>query len=161
MKLNGKAVAIREVQEVRLERSNSEQTIVLKVSGYPIGIRRAYETVYPKPQAPIVESKIVRVGKEPEKSVNYDDPEYIKKISDWIYFEKFFIIHKCLSVDTNLEMEQSCKTIESIKLFEVELYNAGFSEGDIGRIFDAIQSATNIQPKAIEEAKENFTASLT
>jgi len=161
MKLNGKVVSIREVQEVRLDRSNSEQSIVLKVSGYPIGIRRAYETVYPKPQAPLVVSTTVRVGKEPEKSVNYDDPDYIKKISDWIYFEKFFIIHKCLSVDSNLIMENDCSTIESIKLFELELLNAGFSEGDIGRIFDAIQTATNIQSKAIEEAKENFTASPT
>lgn len=162
MKLNGKVVAIREVQEVVLDRTKEEDCIKLKVSGYPIGIRRAYEAIMPKPLPPKVVSKVQRVGKsEPETTLDYENPDYVKAIAEWYYLDKFFIIYKCLEVDKNLQFDNDCSSRESIHAFAKELSDAGFSEGDLGKIWDAIEAATKVSPKAIEEAKEVFAASLT
>ncbi len=162
MKINGKAIEIREVIEVKLNRTNDAHSIKLKVSGYPIGIRRMYESTYQKPMPPKVPTGVQRVGqKEPETVLNYEDPTYVTLISDWFYFQKFFIIRKCLEVDKDAEFDSDCSTMESIKAFEQELHAAGFSEGDLGVIWDAIEQATKIDPKAVEAAKATFSASLT
>jgi hypothetical protein len=162
MKINGKVIAIREVQEVELIRSKAEDTIKLKVSGYPIGIRRLYESINPKPQPPKIATGVMRVGqKEPETKLDYENEAYGKAIAEWYYLEKFFVICKCLEVDKDLEITNACDNVESIRLFVKELDEAGFSEGDLGKIWDAIETATRIDPKAVEAAKESFAASLT
>src|SRR5690348_9515310 len=128
MKINGKVIAIREVQKVELIRSNAQDSIVLKVSGYPIGIRRSYGAINPKPQPPKVATNVMRVGqKEPETKLDYENADYVKAIADWYYLEKFFVVRKCLEVDKDLEITNPCDTVESIRAFVQELSDAGFS----------------------------------
>ena len=161
MKINGKSVQIREVLEVKLSRSKEEDSIVLKVCGYPIGIRRAYEAVYPKPTPPVVVSNVVKVGQKLDTTLDYNSPEYEQKIGHWLHLNKFFMLHKCLSVDKTLVFENDCSTVASLEKFAKELDDAGLSEGDIGVIFDTIERATRIEPKAVKEAEETFPVSLT
>lgn len=156
MKINGEVVNIREVVEVVFARNNGT-SLKLKVSGYPIGISRDYLTVYPRPVAPIVATGVVSVKTGPEKKPNYEDPAFVAAYEEYVYLEKFYFICKCLSVDTSVAFNADFNTLAGLRAIPNELKEAGFSEGDIGKLLEAIRSATNIEAKAIEEATSNFT----
>jgi hypothetical protein len=156
MKINGEVVNIREVVEVVFNRNNGT-TLKLKVSGYPIGISRDYLMVYPRPVAPVVATGVVSVKTGPEKKPNYEDPTFVAAYEEYVYLEKFYFICKCLSVDTSVSFNADFNTLAGLRAIPNELKEAGFSEGDIGKLLEAIRSATNIEAKAIEEATSNFT----
>ncbi len=156
MKINGELVNIREVVEVVLNRSNGS-SLKLKVSGYPIGIFKEYLKVSPKPVAPKKPTGKVSVKDGPEVKDDYDDPAFLAKWEEFTYLEKFFHICKCLEVDNSVKFDANYLTLDGLRKIPDELNAAGFSEGDIGKLLEAIRDATNIEPKAIAEAQATFS----
>lgn len=156
MKINGEVVNIREVVEVVFERS-SGSSLKLKVTGYPIGISRDYLAVYPRPVAPMQATGVMSIKNGAEKKANYEDPSFVAAFEEWAYLEKFYFICKCLMVDTSVAFNSDFNRLDGLRAIPNELREAGFSEGDVGKLLDAIRSATSIEPKAIAEATSNFT----
>lgn len=156
MKINGEQVNIREVVEVVFERSTGS-SLKLKVSGYPIGISRDYLMVYPRPVAPMQATGVVSIKSGAEKKANYEDPSFVAAFEEWAYLERFYFICKCLMVDTSVAFNSDFTKLDGLRAIPNELKEAGFSEGDIGKLLDAIRAATTIEPKAIAEATANFT----
>lgn len=156
MKINGEQIQIREVQIVKLHRTNSAG-LELKVCGYPIGIQAEYEQLVPKPQPVEKPTGVMRAGKGAETKPDYNDPAYVAAFDKWMYLQKFYYICKCLlAVNTDLSFANDYTKVDQLEKIPSELNEAGFSEGDVGIILEAIKNATHIDPKAIEEAKASL-----
>ncbi len=155
MKLNGTNIAIREVVDVVLARKGVAP-ITLRVTGFPVGIQRAYEVVNPRPTPPTKSTGIstVRGGEKVEK--NYDDPNYLAAFDEWLHLQKFFYLYHCLGVTEGLVFENSADTVVGLRAIAKEFEHAGFSEGDIGQLMSAINAATHIESSEIAEAKKTF-----
>ncbi len=156
MKIAGKPVQIREVVIVKLNRKSCAP-IELKVSGFPIGIRKDYELVYPKPVAPQKATGKVSVATGPEMRADFDDPAYVKAFNDWIFLEKYFYLYHCLQVADNLTFDSNVSTLEGLRKIPEEFKAAGFSEGDIGKLFEGMNSATDIKAEDLIKAEGNFS----
>lgn len=159
MKINGEKVSIREVIEVEISRNNAS-SLKLKVCGYPIGIAREYLKVFPTPVPPNKSTGVTTVKSGVETKPDYDDPEFVKAYAEFVWLEKFFHICKCLEVDESIKFDSDYTTLVGLRNIPKELNEAGFSEGDIGKILGAINAATIIEPKAVEKAAELFSSSL-
>lgn len=159
MKINGEKISIREVVTVELHR-NSGSSLKLKVCGYPIGIAREYLQIYPTPVPPSKSTGVTTVKNGAETKPDYDDPAFTKAYAEYVWLEKFFHICKCLEADETVKFDSDYTTLGGLRNIPKELNEAGFSEGDIGKILEAINSATRIEPKAVEKAAELFSSSL-
>jgi|ERR1043165_2240086 hypothetical protein len=153
MKIKGEIVKSREVVEVVIPRTNGE-SLKFKVGGYPLGINRAYDAICPKPLAPF--KTINKVGGVVDRVYDYYDSAYGIALDEWQYYFKYFIVYQGMKEDNDVSFDSKCDSLDGIKAFEAELAAAGFSEGDVGIIFDAIKGASNIDPKRVEAAKANF-----
>lgn len=151
MKINGQIVDIREVVEVVLFNE-----VKVKVSGYPIGIRRDYQKVYPRPLAPKKPTGVISKKDGPELKPDFEDVQYVASFDEYVHLEKFFFICKCLEADTSVSFDSDYNTLAGLRNIPGELTKAGFVEGDIGKLINAISGATRIESKAIEEAEGNF-----
>ena len=154
MKIRGEKVFVREVVEVEICRADASRSLKLKVCGVPVGFHREYEAMFPKPQPP--STTINRAGKDPEVKKNWDDPKYVALYEEWAFLEKFYTLYHCLAVDTSVSFESKADSPDALRALVKEFKDAGFSEGDVGQIIEAINKATVISPKAIEEAKADF-----
>ncbi len=156
MKINGELVQIREVRVVKLHRSQGSG-LEIKVCGYPIGIQQEYEALNPKPLPEQKPTGMNRVGKGAEMKADYDDPKYVAAFDKWLWLQKFYYLCKCISsVNPDLTLDNDYTTVAGLEKIPSELNAAGFSEGDIGTLIEAIKDATQIDPKAIEEAKASL-----
>ncbi len=155
MKINGEIVNIREVVTVELL-GQTRAALSLKVSGYPIGLARTYELVYPKPTAPLKATGVTSIRSGPESKPDYDDPKFLAAISEWYHLEKMFIVCTCLIPENGIVFANDFNTLEGLRKIPQEFHDAGFSEGDIGKLMKAISSATNFDQKDVDKAAENF-----
>lgn len=153
MKLNGKTLQCREYRTLELPRLNSDP-IKLRVNSLPLGMKRDFELMCPRPLPPSV--VVNKVGKPSEKIENYDDPQWIADISDYKDLERYFILFLALDGNDELEIEYRPTDVQSLKKFRDELKSSGLSEGDAGRIIAASMEASNIGNDEVKKAEGSF-----
>jgi hypothetical protein len=152
MKLDGNALSIRETIKVVLPRF--ENPIELTISSIPMGLRREYETIFPKPRPPFTVQNFV--GKPAEKIEDWDNPEFVIAHAEHAFLFNVFIVYTVIKADTRITFDFVPNNIDGLRRLSEEFKQAGFSEGDIGIIIKAAAEASNITDRDIREVKKSF-----
>jgi len=152
MKFNGEELKIREVTSVTLPRTTGDVT--LQVTSIPLGIRRAYEVIFPKPRPPFTTTSYV--GKPSEKEADYDDPVFVKAFNEWSYLQNIYTFYVVLQGDKKLVFDNTVTDADTLRKLEAELRDAGITEGDVGIVLLAAAEASNITSRELDAAKKDF-----
>ena len=150
MKYNGNSIVL-ETREIELPRSTGAMR--LTVSAVSVGVRRDFDALYPKPNAPtiVTESKSGR-----KTETNWDDPKWRKELEDREYLQNIYIVYRVLNNDRNLSFDNAPTSIDALKALAKEFAESGFSEGDLLMILREALKASNLSQEEIEAAKKGF-----
>lgn len=150
MKLNGNAIVL-ETREIELPRSTG--AIRLKISAVSIGVRRDYDSVYPKPQVPLIVTE-GKAGRKTEE--NWYDPTFRKAMEERDYLQNIYLVYRVLVGDPNVAFDNKPVDIPTLRLLSTEFSESGFSEGDLLIILKEALKASTITQEDVTAAKADF-----
>jgi hypothetical protein len=112
-----------------------------------------FETRFPKPEPP---TKMVPGG---EQTPDIEDPDYKKKVEEWVSHRTNWMFLKSLEATEGLEWEKvNMDDPSTWGNFEEELRDAGFGELALMKIFGIVTTACGLNQKKIDEATARFLA---
>jgi hypothetical protein len=113
-----------------------------------------FEQRFPKPEPPL--RKVPGGG--PDTPV-LDDPEYKKKIEEWVTSRTNWMFLKSLEATEGLEWEKvNMDDPTTWGEFETELREAGFGEVALMKILGIVTTACGLNQAKIDEATKRFLA---
>lgn len=150
MKINGKELKGPQEEVVVIPRGNEE--IIIKARA--VLDFTAFEQINPQPEPP----EIMRPGGE--KSVNPEDPRYLKAIATWAESKSNWMIIKSLEATPGISWDTIDMAVPSTWVnFRKELADT-FTPGELGKIMDAVMTACGLNQAKIEEATKRFLATM-
>lgn len=149
MKINGKSYSGGYIATVVLPRG--DDYIVFKCQA--VMDYKEFDELCPRPDAPTI------VRPNGEKSRNYEDPAYNKKLDLWANRRTAYMIIQSLEATEGLEWDTVKKgDPDTWKNFEDDLKNAGITQGEINALTEAILTANGLNQEKIKQATEAFLA---
>lgn len=152
MQFKGAALKIREVVMVKLPRKDAD--ITLKVASIPLGLKREYDALFPRPKPPV--SITVKAGGKQEKEENWDDENFVKAFDEWKYLQNIYTFYRVLEADENVKFDHTPSDLPSLRAFANELKDSGISDGDLAIVLSQAAIASNITEEAIANARSSF-----
>lgn len=151
MKYKGNAIS-REYRDLVLPRSNGEE-LRLKVSSITVGVRRDFDTIWPRPRVPV----IVTQGKQGrEEKEDWRDPKFVAELDERASLQNIYLLYRVLENDANIVFENKPVDKESLRKLADEIKDSGLSEGDIIVILKEAMLASNLKQDEIEKIKSDF-----
>lgn len=150
MKLNGKSIVL-ESREIELPRADGP--LRLRVNAVSIGVRRDYDSVYPKPNVPLIVTETKQGRKQDE---NWHDPVFRKALEEREYLQNIYIVYRVLMNDPNITFDNKPDSIDGLRALSKEFSDSGFSEGDLLLILKEALRASNLTQDEIDKAKDSF-----
>ncbi len=142
----------RPVSEIKIPRPDGE--LNFKVAAIPLGLARQFEKVVPKPAPPT--SSVMRVGHAPDITRNWEDPEFLKSMEEFIFLRSLYMVYRSLELDENLEWPCKPVDIVTMRTLAQSIVDSGLSDGDVSMILDRANHLSNIMPEDLEAARKRF-----
>ena len=151
MKFNGNKIS-REVREVEVPRSNGEN-LRFKVASITVGVRRDFDSLWPKPRVPV----IVTQGKSGrEEKEDWRDPKFIVELDERASLQNIYLLFRVLELDDQITFDNKPVDKDSLRKLADEIKDSGLSEGDVIVILKEALKASNLTQDEIERVKSDF-----
>jgi len=151
MKFKGNSIS-RETRTLELPRTNGDK-ITLVVSSITVGVRRDFDSMWPKPKAPL----IVEMGKNGRtEREDWRDEKFGKELEERATLQNIYLLYRVLENDPNITFDTKPIDKDSIRALSEEIKQSGLSEGDIIVILREALKASNLSQEEIEKAKSDF-----
>lgn len=152
MRINGKNIE-REFRTVKIPRQSG--SIEIKVWSVPIGLKRMYAEINPRPMPPKRTINNVKTGTT--EVTDWDDQAFIKLMQEWDDLQNYFMLFCVMNGAEGNEFDtQRVLNVTDLRALKAEFAASGFSEGDCALITKAALKASNVDEAEVAKASENF-----
>lgn len=151
MRIAGKPIE-REFHTVTIPRQGGN--IQFKVWSLPIGFKRQYAEIFPRPTPP---KREIHSKAGTQELINWDDPSYIAAMNEWEDLQNYYTIFRVMDgADGNEFDTKVVGNPNDLRALKKEFLGSGLSEGDCALIIKAALKASNVDQAEVAKAVENF-----
>ena len=152
MRIAGKSIE-REFSTVTIPRQKGN--IQIKVWSLPIGYKRQYAEIFPRPTPPKREIHDKKNGVTDK--IEWDDPNYVRLMNEWEDLQNYYLIFRVMDgADGNEFDTKQIGNPADLRALKEEFLKSGLSEGDCALIVKAALKASNVDQAEVAKAVENF-----